>query len=291
MYFGTSDILSTDKNGDLIYSYTAVFELDSNWSPFYAKVKVVPGSSSVKKRKLRSQAAEVEDLKENTVRPHLKPIPISNVYPLFPETFLQAIETVFDNCHIKPLALSTYREAADLSPNSKSVNGRTSHEDTNPILAKATIYGAFRKSPHPNILQYEGCVVCEGRIVALALSKLYETLAERIKDDGRPINGKKIFSEISAAIHHLHSLGFAHNDLNSWNIMLKGDDTAVLIDFDTCAEEGQPLRKSPGDTWWSIWSPFSDKKKDLHALGRLEQYLNDPLHREQDSTSQSRQKF
>jgi len=283
MYFGTANISSSKENGDLVYTYTAVFEIDSNWLPCYGEVKVVPGSISIYKRKLRIQRFEVEDLEEETVRPHLKPIPFSKVYPLCPGTFLQAQDTVFQNCHIKSLDLGNYIANRDFSAPANIKN--ITHSDTNPLLAEAIIYEAFRKSPQPNILQYEGCVVRDGRVVALAFPGLYETLAERIEDGTRPIIAKKIHSEISAAMHHLHSLGFAHNDINPWNIMLKEDGTAVLIDFDACAKEREPLFKSILDRFWSVFTPFSDQRKDLHSLKRLEQYLNDPLHRQQDTES------
>jgi serine/threonine protein kinase len=281
MYFGTSDISTSSKNGDFIYSYTAVYEIDSEWQPFFAKVKSVPVITD--KRKLRSQAIEVEDPNEETVRPRLERIPFSRAYPLVPKTFLRVKDSTIENCYIKPVDLSTYRGFIGLNSRDTDWDGKMRCGDD--LLAEAAIYEVFRKSPHPNVLQYDGCVVRDGRMVALALPKLCETLRDRVLEDQRPIDGKKIYNEISAAIQHIHSLGFAHNDLNPRYIMLKEDGTAVLIEFDSCARERQVGHKSPGPSWWCLGDLFSNKEKDLYALRRLVQYLNDPLHREQDSES------
>jgi serine/threonine protein kinase len=39
-------------------------------------------------------------------------------------------------------------------------------------------------------------------------------------------------------IRHLHALGLVHNDINPRNFMVSEDDRPVIIDFDSCKEEG-----------------------------------------------------
>ncbi|KUJ16408.1 uncharacterized protein LY89DRAFT_685400 [Mollisia scopiformis] len=147
------------------------------------------------------------------------------------------------------------------------------------LLVEARIYESFRDLPHPHILQYKGCVVRDGRIVALALPKLPETLGARIEDETRPIDGVKVYEEVSAGLRYLHSLGLAHNDIAPSNIMLREDDTAVIIDFGSCAKEGEATSGTVS-VGWSLNGPKSEKRKDKHALEVLKKYLEDPLHRD-----------
>ncbi len=42
----------------------------------------------------------------------------------------------------------------------------------------------------------------------------------------------RIFSQLLAALAHLHELGFVHRDVKPENLIVDSDDTARLIDFD-----------------------------------------------------------
>lgn len=46
---------------------------------------------------------------------------------------------------------------------------------------------------------------------------------------------------IRAGVEHLHSLGFAHNDLNPMNIALDGDDNLIILDFGSCRRFGEQV--------------------------------------------------
>lgn len=46
---------------------------------------------------------------------------------------------------------------------------------------------------------------------------------------------------IESGIRHMHSLGLVHNDINPSNIMIDSADRPVIIDFDSCKQEGEKL--------------------------------------------------
>ena len=59
---------------------------------------------------------------------------------------------------------------------------------------------------------------------------------------------EKVTRGVENSLTHVHSFGDCHNDVNLQNIMLTDDDAAVLIDFDSCMPETEPLsrRTMPG---------------------------------------------
>jgi hypothetical protein len=54
------------------------------------------------------------------------------------------------------------------------------------FLAEARICEILKKHPHPNIVQYFGCVTQNDRITGLYLVKYLTTLQDRLKGD-RPV--------------------------------------------------------------------------------------------------------
>lgn len=69
-------------------------------------------------------------------------------------------------------------------------------------------------------------------------------------------------ADLRSAVQHLHKLGFCHNDINSSNIMFDEQDEVVLIDFDSCAAEGEKLMKQ-----------FSSKQNDVEALKKVADFM------------------
>ncbi|KAG4439619.1 hypothetical protein IFR05_004914 [Cadophora sp. M221] len=273
MLFQTGEMWTVKEEGGNQYLHTAVYAIDEEWSPSYG---------TVIERDLAYRTSSkcpniVDDLEERNVRQYLQPIPLSSVYPSYPGHLkLLATDTPLGDYYIKYPALANYYPEPAL-------DGVIPDEIAQALLAEAMIFEILRNSPHPHVLQYEGCIVHDGRIVALALPKLPEALRERLQDTIRPVmtpvEAAKIYEEVSAAVHHIHSLGLAHNDINPSNIMLRDDGTAVVIDFDSCVEEGGKLRKGGTMGWW-LEGFVSEKRRDIHALGLLKIYLEDPAHAE-----------
>jgi serine/threonine protein kinase len=150
----------------------------------------------------------------------------------------------------------------------------------------------LRKHPHPNIAAYHGCLETRGRVSGLCFERYTSTLAEKVNPEhlnklhfvsnGRPLvdqaSMRQALAGIREGIRHLHSLGLVHNDITPANIMLKEDDTWVIIDFDSCRTVGEALRSESGGTkrtygWHDPEVATAVEKNDLDALAELETWL------------------
>lgn len=56
---------------------------------------------------------------------------------------------------------------------------------------------------------------------------------------------------IQAAVKHLHSLGYAHNDISARNIVFDSNGIAVLVDLDSCVPIGEKVKKGGVVGGWS----------------------------------------
>lgn len=54
---------------------------------------------------------------------------------------------------------------------------------------------------------------------------------------------------IERGIRHMHSLNLVHNDINLSNIMITQDHVPVIIDFDSCLQEGRLLGSTTKRTY------------------------------------------
>ncbi|KAH6957948.1 kinase-like domain-containing protein [Ilyonectria sp. MPI-CAGE-AT-0026] len=109
------------------------------------------------------------------------------------------------------------------------------------LVEEAEAMEVLRSQPHPCIVGYHGCLVL-GR-------HLYD-LNNYLKN-GHAIQDKELFMEsLGSAIHHLHSLGWAHNDLNPTNVLVAEDRRPVLIDFGSARRIGDKLSTSRGTKDW-----------------------------------------
>ena len=65
---------------------------------------------------------------------------------------------------------------------------------------------SLRHHPHPNIVEYRGCVVENGLVEFLVL----ERYPEQLSDVVYKVDHAKVLRDIGTAVEHLHSLGFVH---------------------------------------------------------------------------------
>lgn len=80
---------------------------------------------------------------------------------------------------------------------------------------------------------------------------------------------------IENGVRHLHKLGFIHNDLNPSNIMMDGD-TPVIIDLNSCEQEGAKLGLKAGIVGWSACdTEVAERKNDIDALPKIQSYLEE----------------
>ncbi|KAI1119886.1 kinase-like domain-containing protein [Nemania abortiva] len=183
-------------------------------------------------------------------------IPAEHIWPLADPKFTRAPNPLPKSCYLKQKRLICYED------------GPYAHEYGDTILAEAEACEVLRKLPHPNIVQYLGCVVKDGRIRGLAFAKHSVSLLEML-DEKIPFDKSRCLEGIEAGIRHMHHLGLVHNDINPANIMMDGNKP-VIIDFDSCMPEGRRLNKG-GTEGYSLEAEYSKRSNDLYSLSRLRQ--------------------
>lgn len=141
------------------------------------------------------------------------------------------------------------------------------------LLDETLIMEQISKSTHPKIIRYHGCRVRRGRITAILLERLDQTLTQYVSTPNFQQLDKIKFSEaLESAVDHLHSLGLAHNDINPDNIMVK-DGMPVLIDFGSSQPFGKRLQSLGTKGWYEELFFTSEKKHDTYSLNKLREWL------------------
>ena len=155
------------------------------------------------------------------------------------------------------------------------------------MLREVQAYEMLSRKPHPNIAEYLGCMVKDGLIRGICLTKYDETLGQRVNPSGvkkrrfqygeqRLRSRRNLAKDLASGLKHLHSLGLIHNDIKPSNIMVKGGETPVIIDFDSSAPEGQPLDEV-GRTrlWHDPQVNTALPSNDFDALDEIVEWLSD----------------
>ena len=100
-------------------------------------------------------------------------------------------------------------------------------------------------------------------------------LQYRFRDDFRELDVLACMRSLRAKIEHLHSLGYAHNDLNPINVAMDKDDQPVILDFGSCGKFGETLLSGGTPGWIDDDFSTSAVRQDLSALRRLEAWLEE----------------
>ncbi|KAJ5618430.1 kinase-like protein [Penicillium herquei] len=148
-----------------------------------------------------------------------------------------------------------------------------------PIILLGEIYAleALSKDPHPGIIKYYGCRLRRGWITGPALEQHWENLKGYIQaKEGPPIDEETFLAALKSAICHVHSCGFAHNDIKPDNVLLNQDRLPVLIDFNSCQSIGHELQYSRGTPGWTDpedpWDT-SETWHDWFGFERIREWL------------------
>lgn len=127
------------------------------------------------------------------------------------------------------------------------------------------------KHPHPHIIRYHGCRSQGRYLTGIVLDRYSYTLKDYVKEATVKIDNKVFMSALESAINHLHSLGWAHNDLNPTNVMIDDSGTGgsmpVLIDFGSAREVGMLLGTSRGTAGWY------DGRIEDYTISKKENYM------------------
>ncbi|KAL2375496.1 serine/threonine protein kinase [Blastomyces gilchristii SLH14081] len=149
------------------------------------------------------------------------------------------------------------------------------------LLEEAQAMEKISEHPHPNIVYYHGCRVRRGRITGLVLDRHPNTLTDYLKNKVGSIDKESFMQALKSAIYHLHSLGWAHNDLHPGNILVDEDGMPILIDFGSAREIGAKLGTSRGTKGWINKDMkdyhTSDNHHDLFALEKICSWLEAPI--------------
>ncbi|KAG6020796.1 hypothetical protein E4U40_005832 [Claviceps sp. LM458 group G5] len=189
------------------------------------------------------------------------PINLDLVRPLYLDRMLRAPTPIPQDSYAKETTLLFYDEDPTEEPLSELV------------LREVEAYELFRKHPHPNVVEYRGCIVVDGRISGICLAKYKETLEERM-EAGTPFDKDRCLEGIERGIRHLHSLNIVHNDISPYNIMLDETDRPVIIDFDSWKQNGQKLGTKMGSRGWSIeGTEYARFENDFYSLSKIRDFL------------------
>ena len=136
------------------------------------------------------------------------------------------------------------------------------------ILLEVRVCEILKRSPHPNLASYLGCVVDHGRITGIC----YELVESSLEYVPAPLDVRKYVAEVRKGLEHLHSLGLSHNDISPSNILVRNDNSAVIIDFDACLPVGEKLHKwAPNG--FARDSAISDPENDWFGLRMVEAWM------------------
>jgi len=170
------------------------------------------------------------DVTVEEYRRHLKRVPDELIYPTVTPGFtISSGGQPATACHVKRPKLLHLDE-----PDLAKTIAKTFAEEVE-------IMELLQHHQHPNLIQYHGCTVKNGRVTGIALERHKAILQYRYEDDERPFDRDRCMSDIRAGVKQLHRLGLVHNDLNPSNILLDNDDRAIIIDFDSCRRFGETL--------------------------------------------------
>lgn len=203
----------------------------------------------------------MENLDEVEVLNLLRPVPVENINPLIPDGFVQAPSVSHDAHYLKTPSFM-YED---------SEPGRTFIAKC--LLHEATVLEQLRNHPHPNIVEYFGCVVKDGRIAQLCLKRYECSLADDVTRSLSQQQRQDIFADVVSAVKHLHSLGLAHNDIGPHNICLDSDGRPVIVDFDSCMPFGVPLLKGVASDAYG-GRELSDAENDFRGLDNFKDFLD-----------------
>jgi hypothetical protein len=203
----------------------------------------------------------MEDVDEINILDLLRPVPLENINPLVPDDFTRA----------PPLSHDAHFLKAPSFMYEDSEPGRTFVAAC--LLNEATVLEKLRNHPHPNIVQYFGCVVQGNRITQLCLKRYESSLADHVT---RPLSQQQrehIFDGVVSAVKHLHTLGLAHNDICPHNICIDSDGRPAIVDFDSCLPFGEPLLKGvAADAYGG--RHVSAAENDFLALDEFKDFLD-----------------
>jgi serine/threonine protein kinase len=182
---------------------------------------------------------------------------------------------------VKRAGLSLYH------PDPKDKNG-PGCEAKDLLREEVLIMERLSARPHPYIVRYLGCRVHRGRITAIVTQALKWNLNDYAYD--MPAKFLRLDKEcflagVESAVRYMQSLGLAHNDVNSNNIMVREEDetgscTPALIDFGSSGPFGGRLLNAGSLGFANMEDPelfVSLKRHDEWSFDRMREWWDDAV--------------
>jgi serine/threonine protein kinase len=194
----------------------------------------------------------------------LEPIPDGEIFPLWPLADDSGAKQLFLAPSVLPTNLQVFIKRPNLRLYDVFSRNNVVHLAEG-LLEEARTMEFLSNHPHPNIIRYHGCRSRDGYLTGIVLDRYSYDLQGYMKKNVEAIDKEKFMRALESAVHHLHSLGWAHNDLNPTNIMVdysdEGDTVPILIDFGSAREIGSLLRTSRGTAGW-----FEGRIEDVRSI-------------------------
>ncbi|KAI1392018.1 uncharacterized protein F4822DRAFT_113315 [Hypoxylon trugodes] len=147
------------------------------------------------------------------------------------------------------------------------------------FVAQIRVNQLIQKNPHPNLVEFKGCLEKDGRVVRLLFKRcptdLYR-LAERKpaeEDHLDDIEVNSFMEGIRSGVHHLHSMGLAHNSLDPVHILIDEEYRPVITDMTSCQPFGEERRYHGLSGWHGGYKEESCAANDEIGLKKIEEWL------------------
>ncbi|KAL7938065.1 kinase-like domain-containing protein [Trichoderma chlorosporum] len=131
----------------------------------------------------------------------------------------------------------------------------------------------LEKLSHPNVVKL---MAFDGRILALCLEELPQSLFCGRFSTFQPLDAFKILHDIASALEYITTKQIVHNDIKPINIAYRPDRGAVLLDFGTATSFGED---PPQSTKWYLPPEYfkrwtRNSPGDVFALGVVMLYVS-----------------
>lgn len=224
------------------------------------------------------------DISFQQVTAKLKPIPDSEIFPEWPLSNEPAAKQLTQAPLVLPANVQVFIKRPNLSQYDVFKRHKVVHLLARGLLEEAHTMEFLSEHPHPNFIRYHGCRSQRSYLTGIVLDRHSHNLKDYLKNRAGTIDKKVFMDALESAIHHLHSLGWSHNDLNPTNVLVDDSKASggmpVLIDFGSACETGRLLGTSRGTSGW-IEGRIEDyttskKEHDIFALEKIRIWLDNP---------------
>ncbi|RSL63297.1 hypothetical protein CEP53_004496 [Fusarium sp. AF-6] len=144
------------------------------------------------------------------------------------------------------------------------------------FLDEIKAHQLVEEHPHRNLVKFKACLEKDGLVVGVLQKHYPMTLEFRVEAWSQPpYDATAFYNDIEAGLEHLHSLGFAHNDLNPNNVMVDAEDRLIIIDLGAAMPLGQLLHQGGTAGWNHGFEEKSSVANDEIGLRQMKEYLQE----------------